>query len=1205
MMKKGVALRIGQILFSEGTYQIEVLGPKKEHFWPFLHLNDDGKLIDSFCTCERGERCTHIRTALAQIFHHHEKPLHVRFRSSLWNRLCCHAAEQLDYSSSFVEREDGWEAFSESGKRLVRIEGMGVKGKEACRRLLFDRDVETEETSLKFSHLPPEEIKLWRENRPSTQLRYELSFWSDLAKEWMLLEEAGEKYELSIREKEPIPNELSLHFGSWHAIFYISELFWPELLWVLKGMKFPLPIYAEPHSGVEAMHYDAKEKKMWLKHKPAKGSFVIPEEEGTRIGEWLYVPKSGFFLIRTDPLLEKEWLDREGIEELFRRHLELVKRTLDNAVVHEGAIAPKYHLFFDKKHHLHITCGVFEAGDLHQEGAESFGPWVYLPNQGFALLESPLFHGSEQIISPNEISDFIDRHRNWLNQFEGFSTHLFSMEMRLQYQMTEEGLIFTSHLATPLTQSYIDCGRWIYIEKEGFFGKAHGTSMIQPGLVVKKDAIPDFIEAHHELEYVKGFFAMQSPLEKSGLEIQVTWEGKIQIAQRFFFREEYKEKEVLILGEYTYVEGEGFCAIPASFRLPPSYAREKILAPSEEENFVLYEYPLLRPLLLSSARELTRPETLTLHLLCMKQKGKEWVIECMYRSELGEVSPFAIWQALQNRASYLLSNAGCLLLRLPRWNWLKQIPKKNWLKKGKELKVHTLAWLRLNVFEEMHLPLGKSVADQKTRAFVAHLENMVVDVLPPCIGLRSSLRPYQEIGVRWLWFLFTYGLSGLLCDEMGLGKTHQAMALIAGIKGIDPTAKILIVCPTSVLYHWEELLKQFLPNPRVTLFYGVGRTLEVEGEILLTSYGVLRSEQKILAMVPFTLAIFDEVQNAKNAESQTHRALRKIQANMFLGLTGTPVENRLLELKALFDLILPNYLPPMASFKELFVYPIEKMQDVKSKALLTKLIKPFLLRRRKRDVLSELPEKIEEIAFCTLSPIQKELYRKAFLARRDLLLEELMKAKRTSSYIHVFSLISTLKRICDHPTLITKEFEHFEKIPCGKWDLFVELLQEALGSGHKLVVFSQYLEMMDLIERYLQREQIGYASIRGATLHRKQEVARFREDPECSVFVASLQAAGVGIDLTAGSVVIHYDRWWNPARENQATDRVHRIGQNRGVQVFKLVTRHTIEEHIHALIQKKLSLFEGVIGFDDQDYVRGFHREELIEIVHSIQQSLH
>ena len=325
---------------------------------------------------------------------------------------------------------------------------------------------------------------------------------------------------------------------------------------------------------------------------------------------------------------------------------------------------------------------------------------------------------------------------------------------------------------------------------------------------------------------------------------------------------------------------------------------------------------------------------------------------------------------------------------------------------------------------------------------------------------------------------------------------------------------------------------------------------------------------------------------------------------MRIGLTGTPIENRLLELKALFDIVLPGYMPQEAQFKEYFVNPIEKGQDADRRMLLSRLTKPFILRRKKAEVLLELPEKIEEIAYCSLSSEQRELYKKTVLKYKEAPLKNIEKEEGPLPFTHIFSLFSKLKQICDHPCLVTKQLGDFQKHRSGKWDLFVELLHETRDSGQKLVVFSQYLGMLDMFAAYLDEHNIGFASIRGSTRDRKAQLEKFRTDPQCEIFLASLQAAGVGIDLISASVVIHYDRWWNPARENQATDRVHRIGQNRGVQVFKMVTKDTIEEHIHHMIEKKMTLLEEVLTFDEEDQIKGLNRQEILELLHMLNQDI-
>ncbi|NGX35137.1 MAG: hypothetical protein K1060chlam1_01507, partial [Candidatus Anoxychlamydiales bacterium] len=303
-----------------------------------------------------------------------------------------------------------------------------------------------------------------------------------------------------------------------------------------------------------------------------------------------------------------------------------------------------------------------------------------------------------------------------------------------------------------------------------------------------------------------------------------------------------------------------------------------------------------------------------------------------------------------------------------------------------------------------------------------------------------------------------------------------------------------------------------------------------------------------------------------------------------------------------FDIILPTYLPNLAVFKEFFITPIEKENDIQRQELLKKLIKPFILRRRKKDVLFDLPEKIEEIAYADLSNEQKHLYNEIITESKKTIMDNLKDQAKPVSYVHIFSILSKLKQICDHPSLVLKDVDRYESHESGKFELFIELLNEAKESSQKVVVFSQYLNMIEIIKKYLKKKSIGYACITGVTKKRFNEIKKFKEDPKCLVFVASLLAAGVGIDLSAGSVVIHFDRWWNPAKENQATDRVHRIGQNRGVQVFKLVTKNTIEERIHMIIERKKHLIEQTIGVDEADQIKSLSRQDLIEVLEKLQE---
>jgi SNF2 family DNA or RNA helicase len=468
-------------------------------------------------------------------------------------------------------------------------------------------------------------------------------------------------------------------------------------------------------------------------------------------------------------------------------------------------------------------------------------------------------------------------------------------------------------------------------------------------------------------------------------------------------------------------------------------------------------------------------------------------------------------------------------------------------------------------------------------------------------GLKSELRQYQKIGAEWLFYLYENAFGGLLCDDMGLGKTHQIMAFLLGLREQEEiAAPFLVVCPTTVLSHWETKVRAHAPSLKEVIYYGSDRDLESalrDGSLILTSYGVLTRDIEKLKKIPFSVAVFDEIQHIKNPETLSHKAASEIMADMKAGLTGTPIENRLEELKALFDLTVPGYLKSDINFFTRYIAPIQENKDKERQEELAKVISPFILRRLKRTVLDELPDKIEDILNCTLSNHQIKLYKDAVDSRGAGLLESLRKSNEPVPYMHIFALLNLLKQICNHPALAEKAPEKYETYESGKWELFKEILGEAIENGNKVVVYSQYLDMIDIMERYLVKEGIGHVALTGKSRKRGDIVKSFSDDPDCKVFIGSLKAGGVGIDLIAASVVIHYDRWWNAAKEDQATDRVHRIGQKRGVQVFKLVTEGTLEEKISAIISRKKDLMDSVIKEDDPGLLKGFSREELMELI--------
>lgn len=472
---------------------------------------------------------------------------------------------------------------------------------------------------------------------------------------------------------------------------------------------------------------------------------------------------------------------------------------------------------------------------------------------------------------------------------------------------------------------------------------------------------------------------------------------------------------------------------------------------------------------------------------------------------------------------------------------------------------------------------------------------------PPLRGMTSALRKYQARGVTWIRFLHENGLGGLLCDDMGLGKTHQVMALFLGlVESGASSGPFLVVCPTTVLSHWERKIREHIPALQASVYHGGKRDLDEAmnaSHILLTSYGVLRMDVAALETVEFCVAVFDEIQYLKNPATQTYKAAERIRAGMKLGLTGTPIENNLGDLKALMDLAAPGFLGTQEVFDRRYRVPIEERGANGPRDALNRLIAPFVLRRLKESVLQELPEKIEDIRLCRLSDDQVALYREAVSSRGRGLLEQLTQPQGPIPYMHIFALLNVLKQVCDHPALVEGNPLDYEKYRSGKWELFQELLAECLDSGQKVVVYSQYLDMIKIIQHHLEEKGVEHEVLTGAARRRGEIIARFNDDPDCRVFVGSLKAGGTGIDLVAASVVIHYDRWWNAAREDQATDRVHRIGQKRGVQVFKLVTEGTLEEKISAIIARKRNLMKTVVVEDDPHLVKVFTREELMALL--------
>ncbi len=1199
-------VHVGDIVFSENTYQVEV--KDSETHWPLIQISDEGECLDALCSCpdSTDRMCVHSLAAYEKILGRFKIPLHVRFKRSLWYQIAEICSRRHGYVAHEKDIKEGsFSAFSPTGKRLFYLKALSAHGKAEFKKIFMDRVEKDESNSLEFSNRSPDEIKLWKENRPSHSLQFALCFWNDLAKWWMRLQEEGGFVRLEL-VGEKLPKAFKISFSEVEIYFYVAEANWARIIPTLNTIPSPLKVFEQERGVTTYLRYDELRRGFYVIKKP--GSKKPQGIEEVVIGSWIFVPHEGFYPAQVKSIFQKNFIEKEEVANLLNLHEPLMQKVVENAKISPEKHKARYHLFLDDRHRLHICLYVFTYGDLSTERAALFENWVYIPSSGFIELSDVKFPLVETMILKEEIIDFITENKAWLSEQPAFETHVSSLQTELSYRLEpqEELQFFKATDSPDFSEDVVDFGEWIYVKGRGFFSKktADVFSVLKPGLKISSKDIASFINNNREeLQNISLFFAKTCPIKEAKLLLTLDDKDRIIVKPHYELLEGYDKEALRFFGQYAYVEGEGFSEIPKNKALPENFQKEKIIPAYEVKIFLQTVLPQLRSIVIMDPR-LKPVESCALIVDSLtEEKRGMWVFSLQYSTDLGKIPIYEIWKGAKQRKPYAFTSAGLFDLSDPRFNWLLQLHEEAFEQDRTHLS--SLDWYKIKLYEEPILDPG---AESSTQQLFESLKEFHPKEGLNLTGLKSDLRGYQEVGVRWLFSLYLLGLSGLLCDEMGLGKTHQAMGLLQASANCQEAkgSKFLIVCPTSVIYHWEAQLRRFLPGIPLLVFYGAKRSLtqfaKQEG-ILLTSYGLLRTEQKKIGEQKFEIAIFDELQVAKNAASKTHRSLKLVNASMRVGLSGTPIENRLEELKALFDVVLPHFLPKTEAFREEFVYPIEKYKDEMARQKLQKMIHPFLLRRRKQEVLKELPEKVEEIAYCSLSDEQKKLYVEAVASSKRRLMDEVSQTESSVSVIHIFALLTKLKRICDHPSLITREAPSFDTLQSGKWELFIQLLAEARESGQKVVVFSQYLEMLDIIETYLTQNGIGFSAVRGSTQNRREQIQKFQEDPSIEVFVASLQAVGVGIDLTAASVVIHYDRWWNPAKENQATDRVHRIGQSRGVQVFKMITKGTIEERIHELIERKKSLSKDVLPHEDDEELRTLSKEELMNILLTLEEN--
>ncbi|MGX8693720.1 MAG: DEAD/DEAH box helicase [Methanobrevibacter sp.] len=466
-------------------------------------------------------------------------------------------------------------------------------------------------------------------------------------------------------------------------------------------------------------------------------------------------------------------------------------------------------------------------------------------------------------------------------------------------------------------------------------------------------------------------------------------------------------------------------------------------------------------------------------------------------------------------------------------------------------------------------------------------------------SLTGELRPYQKIGYSWLIQNIQHGFGSILADDMGLGKTIQVLSAILYFKEqnkFDNESSLIIVPPT-LISNWENEIKKFAPELTYYIYHGSNRTFPLEEyDIILTSYGVVRLDLDMFLDENWLLCVIDEAQNIKNPNTEQTKAIKSIKASTKIALTGTPIENRLMDYWSIFDFVNHGYLSTKDDFKRNYVVPIEKLEDNQVLENLKTIAKPFVMRRLKTDddIKKELPDKLVNDIYCSLTKKQIKLY--------NAILEEIFFDIENSKGIQrkgiILKILTALKQTCNHPAQFL-DIKNPKISESGKMELLINILENILDMDEKVIIFTQYVEMGKLIQQLVSKKlKTDVLFLHGSqTLKEKTEIINtFQEDPSYKIFVATLKTGGTGLNLTAASNVIHYDLWWNPAVENQATDRVHRIGQNKDVMVYRFITKGTLEEEIDAISKRKTDL-AGKAIINDETFITEMNDEELKNVL--------
>jgi SNF2 family DNA or RNA helicase len=504
---------------------------------------------------------------------------------------------------------------------------------------------------------------------------------------------------------------------------------------------------------------------------------------------------------------------------------------------------------------------------------------------------------------------------------------------------------------------------------------------------------------------------------------------------------------------------------------------------------------------------------------------------------------------------------------------------------GIKLKKHHVALAQvLQKGNLIKLSLSKRL--QKLKDFTSFEEYELSD------GFNGALRPYQKAGYNWLRFLNEYNFGGCLADDMGLGKTVQTLALLAHEKQATGGVTSLLVMPTSLIYNWQLEAKKFTPDLKILIYTGTQRLKEHEQfekyDLVLTSYGITRIDIDILSSFYFNYIILDESQAIKNPESIISKAVVQLNSKHRLILTGTPIENGTMDLWSQMNFVNPGLLGSRGSFTKQFLQPIEKKNDTTQMGKLHAMIKPFILRRLKTQVATDLPEKVVNVKYSTMTEEQSQLYEDTKAYYREKIVEELSVPGMSKKSFTLLRGLTKLRQIANHPKLTDTEYEGSS----GKLEDISYMIASTASEGHKVLIFSQFVKHLTIIKEVLNMEGIAYAYLDGSTKDRQEQVKRFQEEEKIKVFLISLKAGGVGLNLTRAEYVFLLDPWWNPAVEAQAIDRAHRIGQENKVIIYKFITKDSVEEKIMALQERKMALAGELIS-TEESFIKSLSSEDI------------